>query len=187
VKLSKLFIAIAALGIVGAIYHAWNEGAFTTNYAVVTFSPYAALYGVPYWVFGVVWFPLVFVVSLWTTRWGRAPLSKEMLILLTVGNLFTGYLWYLDVIVIKAFTLIYAALYAANYALTALVVLENWSSDVMRGYAYGTVTGAILGLLFGPYGVAACAIGGGIFGALRNYAMPVQSARPSAEPTASPQ
>lgn len=173
-KLSRVFIVVSALGIVGAIYHAWNEGAFTTNYAVVSFSPYASLYGVPYWVFGIVWFPLIFVLGIWWTRFGKEPLAQEVLVLLTVGNLFTGYLWYLDFDVIKAFTVVYALLYATNYVLTALVVLANWSSDAMRGYAYGTVTGAIVGILFGPYGIAACAIGGGIFGALRNYALPTR-------------
>ena len=175
-KLSRPFIFVAFLGILGAIYHAWSEGAFSTNYSLVTFSPYASLYGVPYWVFGVVWFPAIFVIGLWFSRFGKVGLSKEFLALLTVGNVFTGYLWYLDIVVIKAFTVVYAALYATNYVLTALVVVENWSHDVMRGYAYGTITGAILGLLFGPYGVAACAIGGGIFGALRNYVMPLGSA-----------
>ena len=173
-KLSVPFLVVAALGIVGAFYHAWNENAFTTNYSVVSFSPYASLLGIPYWVFGVVWFPLVFVVVLWTSKLGRAGLSKELLILLTVGNLFTGYLWYLDFLVVKAFTILYAALYATNYVLTALVVIENWPHDLMKGYAYGTITGAVVGILFGPYGIAACAIGGGIFGALRNYAMPAR-------------
>lgn len=176
-NLSKPFLFVAALGIAGAFYHAWNEGAFTTNYALVTFSPYAALDGVPYWVFGVVWFPLLFAVVLWSSRLGKAGLSQGMLVLLSVGNVFTGYLWYLDLVVIRAFTVVYAALYVTNYVLTFFVVVENWSNDVMRGYAYGTVTGAILGLLFGPYGVAACAIGGGIFGALRYFVMPVPPPR----------
>ena len=171
-SLARPFIVIALIGILEAIYHAWLEGAFTTNYAMVSFSPYASLLGVPYWVFGLVWFPLVFLVAIWATKMGKLRLDKEMLFLLTVGNVFTGYLWYLDLIVIKAFTVLYAALYLTNYILTALVVVDGWSSDVMRGYAYGTLTGAIVGLLFGPYGVAVCGIGGGIFGALRNYAIP---------------
>lgn len=183
-NLSKPFVAVAALGIVGAIYHAWNEGAFTTNYARVAFSPYASFFGVPYWAFGIVWFPLVFAVALWATRLGKVGLGKEMLVLLTVGNIFTGYLWYLDIVVIDAFTAVYAALYATNYVLTALVVVDNWSSDVMHGYAYGTITGAVVGLLFGPYGVAACGIGGGIFGALRNYAMPVKAQASATLPAA---
>ena len=184
-NLSKPFLAIAALGIVEAFYHAWNEGAFTTNYATVSFSPYASLSGVPYWVFGVVWFPLVFVVGLWATRLGKAPVGEEMLILLTVGNVFTGYLWYLDLVVINAFTILYAALYTTNYVLTALVVFGNWSSDAMRGYVYGTVTGAIVGMLFGPYGVAVCGIGGGIFGALRDFVMRVWPSARSSGPASS--
>ena len=180
VNLSKLFVAVSALGIVGAFYHAWNEGAFATNYAAVTFVPYASFFGVPYWVFGVVWFPLIFVVAMWATKMGMVSLSSKMLVLLTVGNVFTGYLWYLDLVLIRAFTMVYVLLYLTNYILTALVVIENWSSDIMRGYVYGTITGAVVGLLFGPYGVAACGIGGGIFGALRNYFMPIKP--PSAAP-----
>ena len=178
-SLSKPFIVMVVLGVLEAIYHAWNEGAFSTNYAAVAFAPYASFFGVPYWVFGVVWFPLVLVVALWATKLGRGALPKETLVLLTVGNFFTGYLWYLDLVIIRAFTVVYVLLYLTNYVLTAFVVADNWSSDVMRGYVYGTVTGAVVGLLFGPYGVAACGIGGGVFGALRNYFMPL---RPSPAP-----
>lgn len=170
-NLSKPFALVALIGIFEAIYHAWNEGAFVTNYSVVSFSPYASLFGVPYWAFGLVWFPLVFVVLLWVTKLTREGLPEWSMVLLTVGNLFTVYLWYLDFEVVKAFTPIYAALYFTNYLLTALVVWENWSRDSMRGFAYGTVTGAAVGLLFGPYGVAACGVGGGVFGALRGYAI----------------
>ncbi len=170
------FAAVSFAGILLAFYHAWDEGAFSTNYGQVSFSGFASFYGVPYWVFGVIWFPVVFVIGLWWTGVGKRPLSKEMLLLLTVGNVFTGYLWYLDLVIINAFTVVYVALYAMNYLLTALVVAENWSNDLMRGYLYGTVTGAVVGLLFGPYGVAVCGIGGGIFGALRNYLMPLQAA-----------
>ena len=173
-RLSKPFALVAFLGVVGAFYHAWAEGAFTTNYASVSFVSYASFYGVPYWAFGVVWFPLVLAVVLWVMRSGREALPRELLVLLTMGNVFTGYLWFLDLVVIKAFTTVYVLLYSTNYLLTALVVMENWSDDIMRGYLYGTVTGAVVGLLFGPYGVAACGIGGGIFGALRNYFMPLR-------------
>ena len=179
-NLSKPFAVVAALGIAEAFYHAWSEDAFSTNYSVVSFSPYASLFGVPYWVFGVVWFPLVLAVVLWRTRLGREPLGTEVLVLLTVGNVFTGYLWYLDLLVVNAFTAVYVALYFTNYLLTAFVVLDNRRSDVMRGYVYGTVTGLVVGLFLGPYGVAVCGIGGGIFGALRNYAvLPGKHAGPS--------
>ncbi len=172
--LSVAFLGLSVLGIGEAFYHAWSENAFTTNWSLVHFSPMGAFLGIPYWVFGIVWFPLLLVVGLWATRAGRSRLGGWLLVLLTVGNLFTAWLWYLDLIVIGSYTVVYVALYATNYFLTALVVLENRRSDVMRGYAYGTVTGAIIGVLFGPYGVAVVGIGGGIFGALRNYAIPPQ-------------
>lgn len=175
---SKSFLVVCFLGIIGAFYHAWAEGAFTTNYALVHFAPYASFYGIPYWVFGVVWFPPVFVVALWATKIGKVALNKKMLALLTIGNIFTGYLWYLDLVIIhivfEGYTVLYLFLYLTNYVMTALVVIDNRSSDVIHGYVYGTFTGAVVGLLFGPYGVAACGIGGGIFGALRNYAMPIR-------------
>ncbi len=180
---AKGFVVVSVLGVIGAFYHAWSEGAFTTNYAAVSFSPYASFFGLPYWIFGVVWFPIVLVVALWRTGMGRKSLGMEFLAVLTLGNVFTGYLWYLDLEVVRAFTIVYVALYAANYALTGLVVLENRKSDIVHGYAYGTGTGAVVGLLFGPYGVAACAIGGGIFGALRNFAIPMKTMeRPSQPP-----
>jgi uncharacterized membrane protein len=177
--LSKIFVAVSVLGIIGAVYHAWSEDAFVTNFRFVSFSPYASLFGVPYWLFGLVWFPLVFLVSLWGTRFGREPLPKTLLILLTVGNLFTVYLWYLDFDIVRSFTAVYAALYATNYVLTVLVVADNRSRAEMRGFTYGTVTGGIVGLVFGPYGVAVFGVGGGIFGALQSFVLPPKAEAPA--------
>lgn len=172
---SLAFLGVSTLGIAEAFYHAWSENAFTTNWSLVHFSPMGALFGMPYWIFGIVWFPLILAVGIWAAWAGNSRLRMELLVLLTVGNLFTAWLWYLDLIVIGAYTLVYVALYTTNYVLTALVAFENRKSDVVRGYIYGTVTGAIVGLLFGPYGVAVVGMGGGIFGALRNYAIPPKS------------
>ncbi|MDG6905637.1 MAG: hypothetical protein JRN20_07630 [Nitrososphaerota archaeon] len=169
---SKIFVAISLIGIVEAIYHAWREKAFTTNIFEIHYSGYASFFGIPYWLFGLVWFPLVFVIVLWRTRFTREPLGMELLAFLTIGNAFTAYMWYLDIIIVKVYTLVYIALYVTNYVLTALVVLQHRSNDVSHGYVYGTVTGAIIGLLFGPYGVAACGIAGGMFGAVRNFFVP---------------
>jgi len=176
--ISKAFIILSFIGIIEAFYHASLENAFTTNIFVVHYSPFASFSGVPYWLFGVVWFPLIFLVGLWTTGLGRRSLRIELLILLTIGNVFTAYLWYLDIFVVEAYTLLYIALYATNYALTGLVAIQNWSSDITHGYVYGTATGAVVGLLFGPYGVVACGIAGGMFGAVRNFVIPKQASAP---------
>lgn len=169
---SKAFVVVSFVGIIEAFYHAWLEKAFSTNIFAVSYSTFGSFLGVPYWLFGVVWFPFVFLVGLWATRLARRNLIDELLILLTIGNAFTGYLWYLDIVVVRALDPLYIALYATNYVLTGLVIVHNWAKDTMHGYVYGTATGAVIGLLFGPYGVAACGIGGGIFGAVRNYVMP---------------
>jgi uncharacterized membrane protein len=172
--ITKTFIALSALGTAGAVYHASLEKAFTTNFSMVHYSALASFLGIPYWVFGVVWFPVILAVALMSTRMGSAALKKETLMLLTVGNLFTAYLLYLDIIVVRGYTLDAVSLYAINYALTGLVVYQNWSNDIMHGFAYGTVIGAVVGILFGPLGIAACGIAGGIFGAIRNYELPKQ-------------
>jgi len=177
----KVFIALSAVGVIEALYHAWLEKAFTTNTFAVHYAPYASFFGVPYWIFGVVWYPLMVVVSLWCTKLGRATLGRWLLALLTIGNLFTVYLWYLDLDVVRAYTALYVALYVTNYILTGIVVYQNWSSDEMRGFTYGTVAGVVvgtvLGAVFGPFAVAACGVGGGILGAFRNFFLPRGASR----------
>ena len=163
------FLLLSVVGVGEALYHAWQEKAFTTNIFVVKFSPYASLMGVPYWVFGLVWFPLVLILALWTTSMGRNPLTEKMLILLTVGNIFTGYLWYLDLNVVNAITPTYVGLYLTNYALTGVVVVQNWSHNAMRDFAVGTVLGVVIGAFFGAFGAVILGLSGGIFGAVGGY------------------
>ena len=168
-KLSQIFVFLSAVGVVEAFIHAWNENAFTTDWAAVPFGPYASVMGIPYWAFGIVWFPAVLIVGAWTTRLGTATLGRRLLLLLTIGNVFTGYLWVLDLVVIGSFTPAYVGLYLTNYALTALVVAQNWSQGGMREFATGTVLGMVIGAFFGSFGVALLGITGGIFGAAGGY------------------
>ena len=160
---------LSVVGVAEAFYHAWLENAFTTNWFNVKFSGYASLMGVPYWAFGIVWFPLILTVGLWVTRLGRSGLPGRLLILLTVGNVFTGYLWYLDLIVVNALTPAYVGLYLTNYALTGVVVVQNWSRREMREFAVGTVLGVVIGAFFGAFGAAVLGIAGGVFGAVGGY------------------
>jgi hypothetical protein len=168
-KTSLAFIFLSAVGVAEALDHAWLENAFTTNVSLVSYSPYASFFGVPYWVFGIVWFPLVLVIGLSTTRFGVANLNKRLLILLSIGNIFTAYLWFLDLLIIGTFTAAYVGLYVTNYALTGLVVAQNWYSTEMRDFFVGTIIGVVIGVFFGPFGVAAFGIGGGIVGAVGSY------------------
>jgi hypothetical protein len=168
-RASQAFILLSVVGVGEAFYHAYQEKAFTTNWFAVKFTGYSAFYGIPYWVFGVVWFPLVLIVGLWATKMGRSDVSRKWLILLTVGNLFTVYLWYLDLIVINAITPTYVGLYLTNYALTGAVVVQNWSHGEMRDFTVGTVLGIVVGAFFGAFGAALLGVAGGIFGAIGGY------------------
>lgn len=168
-RIPAVFALLSGVGVAEAIYHAYLENAFTTNYSRVTFAPYSSLYGVPYWVLGVVWFPIVLVVGLWTTNLCRVGLKEALLILLSIGNVTTIYFWYIDSYIIHAYSLVYMGLYVTNYALTGLVVAENWSRIVVRDYAGGTVIGMVVGVILGPFGIAAFGIAGGFLGALSGY------------------
>ena len=168
-KASQAFGLLSAVGVAEAFYHAYQENAFSTNWATVNFSSYASLLGVPYFVFGIVWFPLVLVVGFWATKMGRVALPRQLLVLLTMGNLFTGYLWYLDLIVISSITPTYVGLYLTNYALTGIVVVQNWSHREMREFSVGTVLGIVIGAFFGAFGAAILGLAGGVFGAVGGY------------------
>jgi hypothetical protein len=169
VKASLVFIFLSAVGVAESFYHAWLENAFATNYSVVTFASYSSLDGIPYWVLGVVWYPLVLAAGLWATRLGRASLRSWLLILLSIGNITTVYFWYLDSAIVHAYNSLYVGLYVTNYALTGLVVAENWSSVVMRDFTLGTVIGLVVGVIFGPFGMAGIGVLGGLLGALSGY------------------
>ena len=109
------------------------------------------------------------MVGLWATHLGRARLRSWLLILLSVGNIMTVYFWYLDSAVVHAYNPVYLGLYATKYALTGLVIAENWSSVVMKDFTIGTVIGLVVGIIFGPTGVAAFGVLGGGLGAVSGY------------------
>jgi uncharacterized membrane protein len=82
--------------------------------STVANSGYTSLFGVPFWVMGLAWFPLILLVGLFLNR-------EILFLLLMVGNLFTIYLWYLELGVIHAICPLCVSLYAFNYVLTAIV------------------------------------------------------------------
>jgi uncharacterized membrane protein len=136
-RLSKAFIVTSAIGIAVAIYHGYGEitaytgpGSTVCNIygflscssvfssGDVTFPPGA--YGLPLYVYGVVWFPLLTALGFWYGR-KRGTLNGEVVLpLLMVGNLFTLYLWYVELGVIHALCPVCITLYLLNYIGTAL-------------------------------------------------------------------
>ena len=131
------FIIVAAIGIAIAIYHSYDEivhystqasqscniNAQISCQAVFSFSH---PFGIPLYVFGIVWFPLVLIVALLM----RPEINRTyMLLLLTIGNLFTVYLWYFDIFVVypavEAVCIVCLSMYFLNYILTILAALSG--------------------------------------------------------------
>ena len=134
-KLTAVYLAVAAAGIGVAIY-------VTIDYLTQNFnscninqvfncggvyqSGHTSLFGIPFYVMGIAWFPALFGIGFLTSRFGRQPVNSEILLpILMVGNIFTAYLWYLELAVIHIICLLCVSLYFVNYALTliALVLL----------------------------------------------------------------
>jgi uncharacterized membrane protein len=131
-RLAKAYFLTAAVGVAIAIYVA-NEYLTATfqgcyvNQQVscegVFQSGHTSLFGIPFYVTGLVWFPSLIVVGLLTTKLGREPLNGEILLpLVMVGNVFTAYLWYLELVVIGIVCPLCVSLYVVNYALTFIVL-----------------------------------------------------------------
>jgi uncharacterized membrane protein len=136
-RLTKAFLVLAAVGIPIAAYHGFDEitnyssplsnacninsfvscvNVFTSGYT--KFPP--GQYGVSLYVYGLVWFPLLLVLGYWGARRGGALNAELMVPLLMVGNLFTLYLWYLELGVIHAVCPVCISLYVLNYLMTIL-------------------------------------------------------------------
>jgi uncharacterized membrane protein len=132
-KLSAAYLIVAVAGIGLAIYVAHdyltqNFGSCYINSYIncggVYHSGHTSLFGIPFYVAGLVWFPAVFVIGLLTSRLGKTLVNSEILLpLLMVGNIFTIYLWYLELAVIHEVCPLCVSLYAVNYVLTAIVLI----------------------------------------------------------------
>ena len=138
-KLSLAYLVVAAAGIGTAIYvaHDYLTQNFNSCYinSVVNCggvyqSGHTSLFGVPFYVTGLVWFPLAFATGLVTGTLGKVPVNSEVLLpLLMLGNVFTVYLWYLELVVIHEVCPLCVSLYAVNYALTAIVLIPVFRTE----------------------------------------------------------
>jgi uncharacterized membrane protein len=142
-KLTGSYLIVAAAGIGLAIYVAidyltQNFNSCNINQAFncggVYQSGHTSIFGIPFYVMGLAWFPAIFAIGLLTSRFGKKPVNSEILLpVLMVGNIFTAYLWYLELAIIHIVCPLCVSLYAVNYALTLIVALplisEHDASD----------------------------------------------------------
>jgi uncharacterized membrane protein len=131
-KLSLVFLILSAAGIGDAIYTAYEYA--THNFPgcsvlpqifscqTVSSSGHTSILGIPFYVLGLVWFPLLFVAGLASTNVSRTEIQAPeiLLLILIVGDVFTVYLWYLEIFVIGAYCPFCISLYAINYVLTGI-------------------------------------------------------------------
>jgi len=139
-KLSKAFLGLAAIGIPDAVYHAYGEiTAYSTSLgnacdinnlfscSKVFASGYTKFppgsFGISLWVYVVVWFPLMLILGYWFVRKGGSLRIEVMVPLLMVGNVFTLYLWYLELVKIGALCPVCISLYTLNYLMTAICLV----------------------------------------------------------------
>ena len=133
-KLSAAYLITAAAGIGIAIYTAYEyiSGVFSNvctlsqsiSCAGVAQSGHTSLFGVQFYQTGLVYFPLVLAIGLVTSKFGKRPVNSEILLpILMVGNVFTIYLSYLELIVIHIICPLCVSLYAVNYILTGIVLV----------------------------------------------------------------
>lgn len=134
----KLFVLLAAAGIVIAAYHAYSELTqvftfcninvhiscglvFQTGYTTIVIGKVA----VPFWLLGVVWFPMIFLLGI--ILWNRSRIFLLLTILL-IGDMFTVYLWYVEIRMVwpaaHALCPVCVTLYAINYVLTGISALS---------------------------------------------------------------
>jgi uncharacterized membrane protein len=132
-RLSAAFLVVAAAGIGLAIYVTYEY--LTLNFTSCNInqflscggvyqSGHTSLFGIPFYLMGLLWFPAIFAIALATSRIGKKPVNSEILLpVLMVGNIFTAYLWYLELAVIHIICPLCVSLYIVNYALTIIVIV----------------------------------------------------------------
>lgn len=124
VKLSVLILSIIGLGV--AIFHALQENLYippnvcTINSKIscggLFNSGYTAIQGVPFWLLGLIWFVMLIPVGyLLSSRW------KVFIPILMIGNLFTLYLWNIEINIVGIICPVCVSLYCFNYAITGIV------------------------------------------------------------------
>ena len=129
---AKIYLSLAVIGIAVAIFHSYQE--ITENFTgcleqtgiscrSVFISGYTHIFGVPLYVFGLVWFPLAILLGLYAFSRAGSDASfsgKILLPFLLIGDIFTIYLWYVELGVIGAICPLCVSLYVINYIMTIL-------------------------------------------------------------------
>lgn len=130
-SVTRAYLGLSGIGFAIAVYHSYSE--ITANFNACNFSSsiscgnvfasgYVSIFGVPFYVLGLIWFPALLLIGLWSTRGGKEISGDVLVPLLMVGNAFTIYLWYLELVRIGAICPVCVGMYVINYALTGIAL-----------------------------------------------------------------
>ncbi|MDH2900232.1 MAG: vitamin K epoxide reductase family protein, partial [archaeon] len=72
-----------------------------------------------FWTTGLVWFPLSLIIGIVAFKYYAEVILIPFLM---IGNIFTIYLWYLELAVIHLICPVCLSLYVINYALTGTAI-----------------------------------------------------------------
>lgn len=134
-RISTSFLALSAAGFIVAILLSYEylTANFTACYVndffscgAVANSPYSKLFGIPMYLFGLVWFPLLFVLGGYYSSFGSKDMDVFVIFpLLILGDIFTIYLWYDQLVLIGRVCPLCTTLYFINYALTGIAIIAT--------------------------------------------------------------
>jgi len=137
-RLSRAYVALAVAGVAIAVYHGYGELTYSLNSCSLTrafscqsvfASGYTTVLGVEFWVYGVVWFPVVLGVGLWAIKRYGKPVGSVLVPFLMIGNIFTIYPWYIEIKLLNGiYCPVCISLYLVNYLLT-FVALASRSQE----------------------------------------------------------
>ena len=131
---TKGYALLSVLGISIAIFHSYDELTHSFSSCNVSSSiscggvfesSHTSIFGVPFYALGLVWFPLALFLGIMTVqRIGSNGILNGVILLpfLMIGNIFTIYLWYLELGVIGIICPVCVSMYVINYAMTALAL-----------------------------------------------------------------
>ena len=129
---AKIYLGLSVAGLADAIYHAYDEitenfGQCNISHAIscggVFESGHTSIFGVPFFVLGLIWFPLAIILGLYSFNQGGSDSTfsgKILLPFVLIGDIFTLYLWYVELGVIGIVCPVCVSIYVFNYLMTIL-------------------------------------------------------------------
>jgi uncharacterized membrane protein len=123
-------LLLSVIGLIVAIVHALQENLYVPpnicyinskiNCGGLFNSGYTGIEGVPFWLLGLFWFVLLIPLGLLLSdRW------KIFVPVLMIGNLFTLYLWNIEINIVGIICPVCVSLYCVNYAITGVVLYSG--------------------------------------------------------------